>query len=268
VTEAARVMAMESTPISATYQVRTTGYTANPGERMRRPGQAMGLWDKEFNFELSCRQIFRGFDFRSKSMLEIGCGKGLFCFWAALQGAKEVIGLDQPAHNADEDQREFEALAEQLQLSQARISHCRFQEYNPAEDTFDIVLSVSSINFLDEKSCIRLRESPLAVMAYERIFRRMARMIKPGGKLIIMDAARHNFFGDLGFRNPASPCVDWFKHQQPEYWAQLLQNCGFGRADIRWTTGRFLRDMHISYLPKSLAYFGQSTFRLEMTRVR
>jgi cyclopropane fatty-acyl-phospholipid synthase-like methyltransferase len=259
---------MESTPISATYQVLTTGFTANPAERMRRLGQAMGLWDKEFNFELSCRQIFRGFDFRGATMLEVGCGKGLFCLWAALQGAKEAIGLDQLVHDAGDDQREFQALAEQLQLSKARISHCRLQDYNPPEDTFDLVLSISSINFLDEKSCVRLRESPLAVMAYERLFRRTARMIKPGGKLIIVDAARHNFFGDLGFRNPASPCVDWVKHHQPEYWAELLRNCGFGHSDIRWTTGRFLRDMHIPYLPKSLAYFAQSTFRLEMTRVR
>lgn len=254
--------------MSATYQVLTVGFSSSPAERMRRLGQAMGLWDQGFNFALSCRQIFRGFDFRGKTTLEVGCGKGIFCLWAALQGAEESIGLDHLAPDTDESQRDFQTMADHLGLSKAKIVHCKLQEYNAGEGAFDLVLSAGSINSLDEKSCIRLRESPLAFMAYERIFRRVARMMKPGGKLIILDAARHNFFADLGFRNPVSPYVEWYKHQQPEYWAALLENCGFGRANIRWTSGRFLREIHIPYIPKSFAYLAQSTFRLEMTRVR
>ena len=254
--------------MSTAYQVVAREPAASQEERIRRLGHTLGLWDQDFDYARTCHQVFRNFDFRGKTILEIGCGKAIFCFWAALRGAQEAIGLDHLARNAEEDHTGFYAMTEEFALPQAKIAHGKVQEYNGPENAFDLVVSVSSINFLDEKSCIRLRESPLAVMAYEKIFRRVARMTKPGGKLIILDAARHNFFGDLGFRNPASPYVEWFKHQQPEYWAGLLENCGFGRAKSRWTGGRFLRDLHIPYVPKSLAYFGQSMFRLEMTRVR
>jgi len=91
-------------------------------------------------------------------------------------------------------------------------------------------------------------------------------MVKPGGKLIIIDAARRNFFGDLGMRNPITPNIEWFKHQQPEFWSRLIGECGFGKADIRWLSGRLLRHARITSLPKALSYFGQSVFRLEMTR--
>lgn len=254
--------------MSATYQVVPRELAASQDEHVRRLGYTSGLWDQDFDYARVCRQVFRNFDFRGKAMLDIGCGEGVFCIWAALRGAQEVTGLDHLAHDTSESHKGFQAMTEELALPQARIAHGRIQEYNGAENAFDLVLSVSSINFLDEKSCMRLRESPLAVMAYEKIFRRVARVMKPGGKLIILDAAHHNFFGDLGFSNPFSPYVEWLKHQQPEYWAGLLETCGFGRAKIRWTGGRFLRDLRIPYIPKSLAYFGQSIFRLEMTRVR
>jgi len=257
--------------MSTSYQIATTEAGLGPAERMRRVGQAAGLWNHGFDLPRSCRQIFRGIDLPGKSLLEIGCGKGVLCLWAALHGAREVIGLEplaQGAFDSSECHRDFQAMANQLELPQAKISPLAIQDYEGSPNRFDIVLSVASINHLDEKNCIRLRESPLAIQAYEKIFRRVARMMKPGGRLIVVDAARRNIFGDLGLHNPMTPCVEWFKHHQPEYWARLLQNCGFGQTNIRWVSGRLLRYMGISALPKFLAYFGQSVFRLEMRRVR
>lgn len=257
--------------MSTSYQIGTAEAAVQPAERIRQIGQAAGLWNHGFDFSRSCRQIFRGVDFPGKSMLEIGCGKGILCLWAALHGAREVVGLEplaQGAFDSSECHRDFQAMADKLGLSQARISPLTIQNYDATPNSFDIVLSVASVNHLDEKNCIRLRESPLAVQAYERIFRRIARIMKPGGKLIIVDAARNNAFGDLGLRNPMTPCIEWFKHQQPEFWAGLLHDCGFGQTNIRWVSGRLLRHMGIRAVPKFLAYFGQSVFRLEMTRVR
>jgi len=90
--------------------------------------------------------------------------------------------------------------------------------------------------------------------------------MKPGAKLIIMDAGRRNFFGDLGMRNTMSPNIEWFKHRQPEYWAQLLADSGFEQPQIRWSSGKLLRYVGIGTLPQALSYFGQSIFRLELTR--
>jgi SAM-dependent methyltransferase len=201
-------------------------------------------------------------------MLEIGCGDGTLCLWACLQGAQEVVGLD--AHPGDAREVAGHSApnvkTNQVLPPPGKISPCTFENYTPADRTFDIVLSMASINQLDEKSCIRLLESRQAVRAYEGIFRRVARMMKPGGKLIIVDAGRRNVFDDLGLRNPMLPGVEWFKHQQPEDWVSLLQNCGFGLPVVAWITGAWLRQLGIFRLPRALAYFGHSMFRLEMTR--
>jgi SAM-dependent methyltransferase len=141
------------------------------------------------------------------------------------------------------------------------------QGFDGPKNYFDVVLSVASINHLDEKSCIARGESPAAVRQYQYIFRNIATMMKPGGKLIIMDAARRNIFGDLGMRNPISPNIEWFKHQQPESWVEILSSCGFGNPDITWASGKLLRYARITSLPKAFSYFGQSIFRLELTRI-
>jgi SAM-dependent methyltransferase len=256
--------------MSTAYQA-VSEPTASPSERIRAVGKKMGLWNQGFDFPRFCNQLFRTIDFSGKNMMEIGCGKGVLCLWAALHGASEAVGLEplaEGAFDSSECHRDFESMARQLQLPQARILPFTIQQYTNVENHFDVVVSVASINHLDEKACVKLQESPEAVRTYQEIFRGIARTMKPGGKLIIMDAARRNVFGDLGMRNPLTPNIEWFKHQQPEYWVELLKESGFGNPDIHWASGKLLRYAGLRTLPKSLAYFGQSVFRLELTRVR
>jgi SAM-dependent methyltransferase len=228
--------------MSTTYQAIPGNQASLPAERIRQMGRKMGLWNHGFDFPRLAGQLFRGIDFHNKTMLEIGCGKGMLCLWAAAHGAR------------------------QLDLLQARVLPNTVQEFDCPSNYFDVVLSVASINHLDEKSCVALGRSEAAENEYRKIFRNISRMMKPGGKLIIMDAGQRNFFGDLGMRNPMSPNIEWFKHRQPEYWVRLLGDCGLGNAEIRWSGGKLLRYAGISTLPKALSYFGQSIFRLELTR--
>jgi SAM-dependent methyltransferase len=244
--------------------------TVTPAEQIRQMGQKMGLWNHGFDFARFARQLFRDIDFSNRTMLEIGCGKGMLCLWAAMHGARHVVGLEPLAegcYDSSECHQAFQSMARQLDLPQARILPTTVQEFDCPANYFDVVLSVASINHLDEKSCVALGQSAGAEKEYQEIFRNIARMMKPGAKLIIMDAGRRNFFGDLGMRNPMSPNIEWFKHRQPEYWAQLLGNSGFGHPHIRWSSGKLLRYAGITTLPKALSYFGQSIFRLELTRI-
>jgi SAM-dependent methyltransferase len=256
--------------MSTIYQsVPSDPITISPSERLRKLGQEMGLWNHGFDFSRFAKQLFQDIDFRGKTMLEIGCGKGMLCLWAALRGA-QTVGLEPLAegcYDSSECHTAFTSMAKKLNLPQATILPLTVQAFDGPKNYFDVVLSVASINHLDEKSCIALRESPAAVREYREIFRNIANMLRPGGKLIIMDAARHNFFGDLGIRNPMSPNIEWFKHQQPEFWVELLSACGFGHPDITWSSGKLLRYARITSLPKALSYFGQSIFRLELTRI-
>lgn len=257
--------------MSSAYQTISPEQTAPPSERIRSVGRKMGLWNHGFDFPRLCDQLFRDIDLKGMNVMEIGCGKGVICLWAALQGASEVVGLEplaEGAFDSSECHRDFESMARQLQLPQAKILPLTVQQYTEVENHFDLVLSLASINHLDEKACVKLQESPDAVRTYQEIFRGIARTMKVGGKLIIMDAARHNVFGDLGIRNPMTPHIEWFKHQQPEYWVELLEQSGFGNPEIHWASGKLLRYAGLRTLPKILAYVGQSVFRLELTRVR
>ena len=256
--------------MSTTYQaVPTNPTTVSPAERLRQMGQKMGLWNHGFDFARFAAQVFQNIGFKDKTMLEIGCGKGMLCLWGALHGTRDTVGLEPMAegcYDSSECHQAFRSMARHLNLPQARILPVTVQGYDGPKNYFDVVLSVASINHLDEKSCVALNESTAALQEYQNIFRNISAMVKPGGKLIIIDAARRNFFGDLGMRNPITPNIEWFKHQQPEFWSRLIGECGFGKADIRWLSGRLLRHARITSLPKALSYFGQSVFRLEMTR--
>jgi SAM-dependent methyltransferase len=254
--------------MSTAYQVAPISQTA-VAERIRLIGRKMGVWNHGYDFPRFARQVFRDIDFRNKTMMEIGCGKGMLCLWGAMHGARHVVGLEplaEGAYDSSQCHQAFRSMAEQLELPQARVLPNTVQEFDCPANYLDIVLSVASINHLDEKSCVALGQSEAAKNEYQKIFRSIARMMKTGGKLIIIDAARHNFFGDLGVRNPMSPNIEWFKHRQPEYWAQLLGECGFGNARIHWSSGKLLRYAGITTLPRALSYFGQSIFRLELTR--
>jgi SAM-dependent methyltransferase len=255
--------------MSTTYQAVPTGHGVSAAERIRKIGQKMSLWNHGFDFPRFARQLFDGIDFEGKNMLEIGCGKGMLCLWAAIHGAQDAVGLEPMAegcYDSSECFQAFRSMASELELPQARILPVTVQSFDTPKNYFDVVLSVASINHLDEKACIALGESDAAVREYKNIFRNIAAMMKPGGKLIIIDAARHNVFGDLGMKNPMSPNIEWFKHQQPEYWANLLSDCAFSQPDIQWSAGKLLRYAGIFSIPKALSYFGQSVFRLELTR--
>jgi SAM-dependent methyltransferase len=255
--------------MSTSYQIAPINQNA-VAERIRSMGQKMGVWNHGYDFPRFARQVFRDIDFRNKNMMEIGCGKGMLCLWAAMHGARDVVGLEplaEGAYDSSQCHQAFRSMAQELELSQARILPNTVQEFDCPSNYFDVVLSVASINHLDEKSCVALGQSEAAKQEYQNIFRNIARMMKPGGRLIIIDAARRNFFGDLGLRNPMSPNIEWFKHRQPEYWADLLGECGFGNASIRWSSGKLLRYAGITTLPKALSYLGQSIFRLELTRI-
>lgn len=255
--------------MSTTYQVAPPDQAVSAAERIRKIGQKMGLWNHGFDFPRFARQLFKDIDFNGKNMLEIGCGKGMLCLWSALHGAQDAVGLEPMAegcYDSSECFQAFRTMAKELDLPQARILPVTVQAFDSPKNYFDVVLSVASINHLDEKACVILGESDVAVRKYKEIFRGIASMMRPGGKLIIIDAARHNVFGDLGMKNPMSPNIEWFKHQQPEYWANLLSDCGFSQAKIHWSAGKLLRYGGIYSIPKFLSYFGQSVFRLELTR--
>jgi hypothetical protein len=127
------------------------------------------------------------------------------------------------------------------------------------------VLSLASINHLDEASCINLRKDPEARKSYSAIFTSIAKMMKTGGRLIIVDCSSQNLFGQRGMKNFYAPTIEWFKHQPPETWVELLKECGFSDIKLSWMSFTPLRYLGIYSIPKLVSYCLGSTFRLEAT---
>jgi SAM-dependent methyltransferase len=234
-------------------------------------GRSLNFWDRGYDFPRRSQQFFGEVDIRGKNVLEIGCGAGLFCIWAGLNGAAKVVGLEpleKGSGSFDQTRvyKEFNTMAKSLSLNNVEISPELIQVYETPDETFDVVLSYASVNHLDEESCEHLRESEEAREAYRNIFRSIAKKMKPGGKFILADSAKRNFFGDIGITNPMEPSIEWFKHESPEYWGELLLQSGFSNPKISWPSGRILRYLRIYKRPGVVSYFVDSAFRLEVTR--
>jgi len=159
----------------------------------------------------------------------------------------------------------FKYLAANLKLDNVKVIPNTIKEYECSGGMFDLVVSVNSINRFDEMSCIHLKENIQAREAYFNIFRKIKKIMANNSKIIIIDVSRNNYFGNRNLKNPFVKNIDWLKHHEPEYWAELLSSCGFKDPKIYWNSGKLLRYLNIMSISKKLAYFMSSSFRLEMS---
>lgn len=123
-----------------------------------------------------------------------------------------------------------------LKILEERLAYSSliFQEYNGESRTFDLVLSYSSINHLDEKACIRLNNSRSSRITYLKLLDKIYRLLRPGGHFIISDSGRLNFWNLFGLKSPFSPSIEWQKHQEPTVWKRLLNEAGFEFVSLDW----------------------------------
>jgi SAM-dependent methyltransferase len=211
--------------------------------------------------------LFRGIDFEGKRVLDIGGGDGMYSFYAAAMGAAEVVCLEpEAAGSIGGELHMFErGRAAMPHLPVRLVAQCVGDYADPAG--FDVVALMASINHLDEEACTRLHYDAKARAAYLRVFRHIASLTRPGGRLIIMDCTRYNFFAALGFTNPLCRTIEWHKHQAPRTWARLLAQAGFEKPSVSWEPLYRLGPAVQALLAnKAAAWFLKSMFRLEMQR--
>ncbi len=201
--------------------------------------------------------LFARISFEGKTMLDVGGGFGLFAFFAALKGAREVVVLEpmQLGSNARIKDR-FEVLRTRLRTGdRVRVLPVALQEYEPGGRTFDVVLLHNSVNHLDEEVCRRLHRSEKAAVVYRGIFEKVASLTSSGGSVIITDCSRYNLFPMLGSRNPIVPMIEWDKHQPPGLWCRLARGAGLHEPKVRWTSPNRLGRIGRVFLGNRVAAF-------------
>jgi SAM-dependent methyltransferase len=220
------------------------------------------------NLRFYTSRLFEGVPLKRAVVLDIGAGDGLYSLYTVGAGATRLVALEPEVAGSSPGMRErFESAATRLGADSAELRAETFQEYDPGQERFNVVLSHSSINHLDEPACVELQRDEGARASYKELFAKLAAMTSPGGSLVVADCSNRNLFAHLPVRNPVARYIEWEKHQPPEVWIDLLQEAGFEEPRVWWSSFNTLRKPgQILLGNRPAAWMLQSAFGLTMTR--
>jgi len=92
-------------------------------------------------------------------------------------------------------------------------------------------------------------------------------MTKAGAHIIICDCSNSNFFDFVGLKNPFVPNIEWEKHQSPKTWIKLLEESGFQKLKVKWSSFNRLGKYGKALLGNAfISYFLTSHFCLYARR--
>jgi SAM-dependent methyltransferase len=228
-----------------------------------------GLYPRPNNLRFFLEQIFHDLEFQNKRVLDIGGGSGFLSFFAASQGASEVICLEPELDGSTTGaSQRFNSIVQHHGFGACRLVPQTFQDYCLGKPgLFDIVILHASINHLDEDACIRLQVSADARRRYQRIFADIAGMSAPGAHIVMTDVSPLNFFLAIRCKNPVARSIEWHKHQTPETWIELLREVGYSDPETEWLTFNSLRGIGKFFLGNRYAsYFLTSDFVVRMKK--
>ena len=99
---------------------------------------------------------------QGKTVLDLGCGYGWHCMYAAEQGAARVLGLDLSRKMIEEAKRRNEGAGIEYRI-------CGIEEYEYPESSWDCVVSNLALHYTED---------------IEMIFRKVYRTLKAGGTFL------------------------------------------------------------------------------------
>jgi SAM-dependent methyltransferase len=223
------------------------------------------LYSNERNLRNFLFAQYRDMPFLGKKVLDIGGGDGLQSFYAVHRGASKAVCLEPDAAGSSAGASERFAAVRSILEHGDRVTllPVTFQDFDPEGEKFDIVVSSSSINHLDEQACSTILTNKASRALYVQLFHKLKSLLNPGAVVIIYCCSRYNFFQFLGITDPLNKNIEWHKHQDPSVWKELLEEAGFVEPAIRWHSFNSLGALGRLLLGNRLAaYFLTSIFYL------
>jgi len=174
-------------------------------------------------------------DFQGKSVLDIGGGMGLASFWAACMGACTVLCLEPGADGSNTLSNDAGVTASHTLSKRVKFSRMTLQEllHDPPAEKFDIVMSIASLNHIDEINCMQLHTNG-GWRAYRGYIRGVRGLMNKGGTFVVMDCCRFNLLEWLQISNPLRRSIESHKHWQPSMWARLMAQEDFDLLEVRY----------------------------------
>lgn len=108
---------------------------------------------------------------RGASVLDVGTGDGSYALEAAARGAR-VVGVDADPAMLRAAKERAASRGLRVELTEGRVEALPF-----ADESFDVVLAVTVLCFVADTTTA---------------FREMARVLRPGGRLVVGELGRHN----------------------------------------------------------------------------
>lgn len=124
-------------------------------------------------------------DFEGKTVLDLGCGYGWHCEYAASNGARKVIGVDL-------SEKMLAVANEKNHFSNVTYSLCAMEEVAFEKGEFDMILSSLAFHYVKE---------------FQELITRIHEMLAPQGKLIF--SVEHPIFTAYGTQ-------DWYYDENGE----------------------------------------------------
>lgn len=170
-------------------------------------------------------------DLEGKTVLDLGCGYGWHCRYAAAMGAAKVLGIDN-------SERMIARALEEAPDERIHYQVCSLEEYDYPESAYDLVLSNLALHYVRD---------------LEPVYQKVLRTLKPGG--VFLFNIEHPVF-TAGLRQ------DWVRDQEgkPLYWA--IDNYFYpGPRETLFLGRRVPKEHHT--LTQILNSLLQTGFRLE-----
>ncbi|EEG72485.1 class I SAM-dependent methyltransferase [[Clostridium] hylemonae] len=124
-------------------------------------------------------------DFRGKCVLDLGCGYGWHCLYAAQNGAEYVLGTDISA-------KMLETAREKNSHERIEYRRCAMEDLELPDHSFDVVLSSLAFHYVKE---------------FQPVVKKISRVLSPGGFFVF--SAEHPVFTAYGTQ-------DWYYDEQGE----------------------------------------------------